>query len=581
MNKIGKFTFVLHSHLPYVLNHGKWPHGVDWLNEATCETYIPILNALNELVAEGYSPKISIGISPVLTEQLANSSFKEEFRTYLNDKIEYAQKDQSYFIKTGDNHCLDLAKFWEKFYSSIKSDFENKYNMDIVKAFKKLSDEGYLDIITCGVTHGYFPLLCRDESIQAQVKGAVVTHEKHFGKKPKGIWLPECAYRPKYFWYAPISGSTPLHPYMRKGVEEFLSENGIEYFFVDTSLTMGGKTEGIYATRHESIPMLLHQQEHFVAEREIDFEKSPYELYYVDSSQQNYHKPVAIFTRDPETGLQVWSGECGYPGDGLYLDFHKKHFMSGLRYWRVTGSKIDMADKQEYDILPTEKQVELHAHHFSSLIYNILDNYYQQTGKHGIVTAPFDTELFGHWWFEGVNFLKQVMKNILKSNAIELTNAYEALQNQTPSKIIKIPEGSWGEGGHHYIWLNDNTDWTWKHIYDDEYVMHEIANQYADSNDPELIKIVKQAARELLLLQASDWQFLISTLSAKEYSANRFVNHHNMFNKLVGLADKYNKTKNLTNEEWNIINETIEQDKIFETIDLNWWKQLDFPLDKK
>jgi 1,4-alpha-glucan branching enzyme len=255
--------------------------------------------------------------------------------------------------------------------------------------------------------------------------------------------------------------------------------------------------------------------------------------------------------------------------------------MSGLRYWRVTGAKVDLAEKQEYDVLPTEKQVELHAHHFSSLIYDILNNYYQQTGKPGIVAAPFDTELFGHWWFEGVNFLKHVLKNILKSNTIELTNANEALESLTPEKIISIPEGSWGEGGHHYIWLNDNTDWTWKHIYDDEHRMYEIANKYADSEDPELNKILNQAARELLFLQASDWQFLISTISAKEYSANRFVTHHNMFNKLLDLADQYHKTKELSSEDWNIINESIEQDHIFEIIDLNWWKKLEFSVKKK
>lgn len=580
MNKIGKFTFVLHSHLPYVLNHGKWPHGVDWLTEAACETYIPILNALNELVAEGYSPKLTIGLTPVLTEQLASPIFKEAFRSYLQDKIEYAKKDQIYFTKIGDNHCLGLAKFWEKFYSSTKSDFENKYQQDIVNAFKKLSDEGYLDIITCGVTHGYFPLLYRDESIQAQVKAAVATHEKHYGKKPKGIWLPECAYRPQYKWQAPISGSTPLSPYLRKGVEEFLAENGIEYFLVDSSLTIGGKAEGVYNQRYDALQMLLNQQE-FITEKQIDFTKTPYEIYLVESTHNPLKKPVAIFTRDPETGLQVWSGDHGYPGDGLYLDFHKKHFMSGLRYWRVTGSKIDLAEKQVYDVLPTEKQVELHAHHFTTLIYNILDNYHNKTENIGMLTAPFDTELFGHWWFEGVNFLKQVLKNVLKSGVIELTTASEALESLKPTKVISIPEGSWGEGGEHYVWLNDKTEWTWKHIYDDENRMYEVVNKYADSTDPNLNKILKQAARELLLLQASDWQFLISTISAKEYSATRFVNHHNMFNKLCDFANQYNESKNLSNEDWNIINEIIEINRIFEIIDLNWWKKLDYPVEQK
>ena len=577
MSPIGRFTFVLHSHLPYVLQHGKWPHGMDWLNEAASETYIPILNALNELVAEGYSPRLTIGITPVLTEQLADPFFKDEFRSFLQSKIDYAQKDQIYFKKNGEAHMLKLAIFWEKYYGSIKSDFENTYNQDIVAAFKKLSDAGYLDIITCGATHGYFPLLSQDVSIQAQVKVAVETHERHYGKKPTGIWLPECAYRPSYKWKSPIDSDTENTPYIRKGVEEFLSENGIKYFFVDSALTLGGKAQGVYIDRFDGLKMLWEQYKTQYSERPIDFEKSPYEIYLVESTGRPEKKPVAIFTRDPETSIQVWSGEHGYPGDGMYLDFHKKHFMSGLRYWRVTGAKIDLAEKKEYNPELTDAQVESHAHHFTSLIYDTLNNYKKNSNRNGIVVAPFDTELFGHWWFEGTKFLKLVMKNILDSETIKLTNAKEALEEMNPSQVISLPEGSWGEGGHHYIWLNKNTDWTWKHIYDDEVRLQNSIRRYHNINNPQLIDILKQAARESLLLQSSDWQFLISTISAKEYAETRLTNHHEVFNKLLDLADKFAAYGSLSDEEWNYYNEKCSQDCLFSSIDLNWWRDVEFP----
>ena len=574
---IGSFTFVLHSHLPYVLQHGKWPHGMDWLNEAASETYIPILNVLYELINEGYSPKLTIGITPVLTEQLADPFFKEEFRSFLQSKIDAAQKDQLYFKKTGEKQMIYLAQFWEKYYTDIKSDFENKYNQDLVGAFKKLSDLGYLDIITCGATHGYFPLLSQDISIQAQVKTAISTHEKHFGKKPDGIWLPECAYRPSYKWKPPIKIQILQEEYLRKGVEEFLSENNIKYFFVDTALTMGGKSLGVYIDRFEGLKLLWNQYKEQVHERPIEFDKSPYEVYLVESTGRPEKKPVAIFTRDPKTSLQVWSGEHGYPGDGLYLDFHKKHFMSGLRYWRVTGAKIDLAEKKEYNPEITDKQIELHAYHFTSLIYETLSKYHNDKGKEGIVVAPFDTELFGHWWFEGPRFLKQVIKNILNSNSIKLTNAKEAYEEIKPSLVISIPEGSWGEGGHHYIWLNKNTEWTWKHIYYDELRFIDSVRRYINLNNPQLHGILKQAARELLLIQASDWQFLISTISAKEYAETRLTLHHEQLNKLLDLADKFSAFGSLENEEWEYINEVNKKDCLFSTIDLNWWKEIEFP----
>ena len=95
----GHFAFVLHSHLPYVLSHGRWPHGTDWLNEAAAETYLPILRILEELITEGYQPKLTIGFSPVLCEQLSDNSFKEEFVGYLNQKIKAAQHDSEEFYK--------------------------------------------------------------------------------------------------------------------------------------------------------------------------------------------------------------------------------------------------------------------------------------------------------------------------------------------------------------------------------------------------------------------------------------------------------------------------------------------------
>lgn len=169
------------------------------------------------------------------------------------------------------------------------------------------------------------------------------------------------------------------------------------------------------------------------------------------------------------------------------------------------------------------------------------------------------------------------MKKILDAGQIRLTTAAEEFERQNPTRVIGIPEGSWGEGGHHYIWLNKETEWTWKHIYPDEIRMQEFAGKYGDKNDLKLKEILIQAARELLLLQSSDWQFLISTISAKEYASTRLANHHSDFNKLLDLAEKYDSSKSLPEEDWNYIDEVSKRDCLFKDIDINWWKEVQYP----
>ena len=483
----GSFTFVLHSHLPYVLSHGRWPHGTDWLNEAAAETYIPILEMLERLVDEGISPKLTLGITPVLTEQLAAPSFGDEFTGYLENKIEAARADIKEFKATKETRLARVAQMWEEFYTGAYESFKNKYKGDLVKAFARLQREGHIEIITCGATHGYFPLLSRDESIQAQVKQAVASYKRNYGRKPKGIWLPECAYRPGYRWTPPVEGSG-LSPYDRKGVEEFLSENGIEFFIVDSHLLEGGKAIGVYLDRFEALGKLWGQFSEGYRPRPIDPKKSPYEIYAV--GEKPGKKPVAILTRDPKTGIQVWSGEHGYPGNPEYLDFHKKRFPGGLRYWRVTDSKADLAEKKEYRPDAAMKHIPDQAYHFKELVKETLREHMEKKGAPGLLTAPYDAELFGHWWFEGPQWLYHVLKGIAEDPELELTTGSGYLKENRVRTLISLPEGSWGEGGFHYIWMNQWTSWTWKHVYECEAEMVSLAKEYSGSKDEKLQDIL-------------------------------------------------------------------------------------------
>ncbi len=586
MAAIGSFTFVLHAHLPYVIAHGRWPHGMDWLNEAAAETYLPLARMLDRLLAEGRQPRLTLGLTPVLTEMLGDDAFKVEFEAYLDQKIEAAQADQGEFARIGEAAMRQLAARWEAWYRDVRRDFTETYGRDLVGAFRRLQDRGAVEIITCGATHGYFPLLSEDTSIQAQVKQAVAAYRRHFGRPPRGIWLPECGYRPRYHWKNPLEGEGG-QPRLRKGVDEFLAENGLEYFFVDSHLLKGGRAIGIYLDRFEALQRLWGQ---YLKERgeavRPEVPRSPYDLYLVASKPEM--RPVAVFTRDPKTGLQVWSGQHGYPGDGNYLDFHKKRFPGGLRYWRVTDAKADLADKQPYEPEAAAERVAPQAAHFCDLVRSTLREHRAATGRSGILTAPFDAELFGHWWFEGPAWLEAVLRRIEDDPELTLTTAGAYLDRHRPVDVVALPEGSWGEGGHHWIWLNADTAWTWKHVYEAERelpALLQAAGPARLSGDATLTRVLRQAARELLLLQASDWQFLISTFSARDYAELRVARHAEDFRRLAAVARRLidrppgpgAAASRLTPEEASLL-ETLEaRDRLFPDLDLSWWLRVEHP----
>jgi 1,4-alpha-glucan branching enzyme len=570
--KKGNVLFVLHSHLPYVIAHGKWPHGMDWLNEAAAETYLPMLQAFDRLIDEGISPKTTIGLTPVLSEMLADKTFKDEFNEYLVQKITAAGNDAAEFYRTGDSRRHDLARMWENFYEDQKSYFNDCLNRNIINAFKKLQDNRHIEIITCAATHGYLPLLGEDTSVQAQIKLGIETYKKHFDIQPRGFWLPECAYRPSYNWIPPVEGfGGPRH---RKGIEEFLAENGDEYFIIDTHLLKGGEAVGVYLDRFSALKQLWLNFESQYKPAPEDFEKNPHKLYYVSCVEGK--APVAFFTRDPETGLQVWSGEHGYPGDGYYLDFHKKHFPGGHRYWRVTSSKADLADKEVYEPERVDRSIRDQALHFKNLIRDICRTE-KLDGIEPMICAPFDAELFGHWWYEGPRWLYSVIKEITLDPELTTSTLGEYKDQNPPVEVVSLPEGSWGKGGFHWIWLNDWTRWTWKHIYENEKLMQKAAQKFGGRTDEPVMSLLKLLAREMVLLESSDWQFLISTWSARDYAEMRFSNHNSDFKKILDLLDKAGKGQPLSNADNESIREISERDACFENINPKHWAKVEYP----
>ncbi len=562
---LGYLNFVLHGHLPFVLEQGTWPHGENWLWEAAAETYCPTLSMLANLhEKKGYTEILTVGITPVLAEQLAHPKFKDGFEGYLQERIDASYKDKDHFNWIGETHTAKLAERWGEYYSSVKQQYTERFYKDLLGGYKYLFDKNAIEIISSGATHGYLPLLGKEETVNAQIKAGQAIFHKHFGRKnSQGIWLPELAYRPGYKWKNPVTGEK----IERKGVEYYLAKNNIEYFIVDTPLLRGGEGIGAYLKRFDALQMLWKQ-----------FEKEKPKLVGTDASIYRPYftnEKMKFFTRDDKTGILVWSGDIGFPGDGWYLEFHKKHWPSGNRYWRITGKDKDLGEKELYNPDKIVGRLDENSEHFVKVTKENLLNYYNENKSPGIVVSPYDFELFGHWWFEAIGFLERVLTQFNEDDEISTITGSKYLQEYPPEKdkIISLPEGSWGEGNFHWIWINQDTQWCWKHIYECERIYLKSLKEYREKHHDHfdnVTRIINQMGRELLLLSSSDWEFLISTWGARDYAEHRVTTHYENFKKLSKLFKEAMKNP-LTDQQHQFLKKLEEEDSFGYAMNVQEW----------
>ena len=543
--------------MPYVLSHGVSPHGTDWINESTAECYLPLLHTLDRLERDGIKPRWTVNMTPILSEQLEDPSFKDGFEEYCQQKIDFAIADAKRFEQEGPLWMQGLAGFWQRAYTRAFVQFKHQWGRSVVEGFRYFQDIGSIEIITSGATHGYQPLLGTEESCRAQIRLGMANYEKHYGKKPRGIWLPECAYRPRYDWKSPVNDTEV--PWPRAGTDEILANEGLEYFFVDSHMIRGGIPLGTYAANFPQLAeMFARSSKYFTPPDEF---RSEYEHYLLSSG-------MTVFARDPQTTVKVWSGDAGYPGDEHYLEFHKQLYPGRLRYWRISPNKEDLGQKQPYDPYSAFEKISAHAQDLVNVLKSTLATYRGQADRTGTLVAMYDTELFGHWWWEGPEFLYELTKAIHADGSIEMVSGSDMLDAEPAKHLIHMPEGSWGEGGYHYIWLNNENAWMWEKLYPIERKLRQMARDYAGGPADE---IVKQAARELLLAESSDWEFLVSTQSAKDYSEVRFNDHVARFDRLAGLADSVHRGKNLGTADAAFLAECQQKDAPFQELELSVW----------
>jgi len=506
------FVLALHSHLPYVLNHGRWPHGSDWISEAAVDTYLPLVDSLWALSDEAIAAPVTLGITPILANQLASPVFEAELRQFFQQRFEACDEAEIGMRNTHDEHLIPVVRYWRERLENLLALYDS-IDGDVIGAFRELEENGRLELITSAATHAFLPLLGRDESIRFQLAVGHAEHERLFGKRSVGLWMPECAYRPAGPWQPSPSARAYQH---RDGIETFLVESDIRFVFIDAHLAGAGLPLGVYGELPTSPDEMVQQQRRV---RASQMPHSPYQPYWIGKHGRRL-APRALI-RDPRSSMQVWSRHGGYPGDGAYLEFHKIRYPGGLKLWRVTAANAGLGDKLPYEPDRAIGQVQRHAKHFARLLGRVGDTIQRQGAE--LIVAPFDTELFGHWWFEGVDFVEELYRQIDLQGGVRPLTASSHLDNARADVSLNLSAGSWGKDGDWSMWLNPETAWTWDELWKLEEDFWRIAPDAIAR--PELHSILAQAARELLLAQASDWQFIITTGEAADYAEARIKLH--------------------------------------------------------
>jgi 1,4-alpha-glucan branching enzyme len=531
----------LQGHLPYIRQTGRWLHGEAWLHRAVAETYIPLFSTLSDLAEHEVPARLTLSISPVLAEQLGDPLVAQHFESYLLERAERAAQDVARFDRAGDLHARYLAHWYEDFYNRTLAVFRGRFNRDLLGAARRLQDSGHLELAGTAATHPYLPLLSRESSVAAQLGTGVRAYRRAFRGDPEAVWLPECGYRP--------------------GIEEHLAELGLSLFFGETHAVVGGRPSG--KAMNDVVGPYASVPKRYLVPTPTSLpssDRTTFQPYRVGQSD------VSVIGRNTRSNLQIWSIAHGYPGEFDYREPDRRDGLSGLRYWRVTGAKIDLTAKDWYHPDWAEGKISIHADHFARIVEDVLREYHERTGQYGVLATICDAALFGTWWFEGVRWLGEVLARLARSETVELCSANAFVEAHPATESVALPESSWGMGGKHFTWDNVDTHWMWPVIHAAEERMERLAATHQRAEGI-LLEVLSQAARELLLLQSSDWQFLVTTGEAVEYAVERFREHADDFERLAAIAENGpldESARRLAADLW-------ERDKVFADVDYRDW----------
>lgn len=494
MAEYGYLMMVLHAHLPYVRHpeHADFLEE-DWYYEAITETYIPLIDMCDRLIRDGVDFRLTMSLTPTLLSMFGDPMLQERYITHINRLVELAEKEVERTRWQAEFH--GTSQMYRDRFRHCRWMFADKYHRNLANAFRTFQDLGKLEVITCGATHGFLPLMLNRNAMRAQIAVGVQTHRKFLGVSPRGIWLPECGFEP--------------------GVDEILKEQGIRFFYMDSHGVFHGSPRpkyGVYAPVYT-------------------------------------RAGVAAFGRDVESSKQVWSAIEGYPGDYCYREFYRDigfdleydyirpyihgegfRIPTGIKYYRITGPTNH---KEPYDYGQARERAASHAGNFMFNRQQQMKYLYGLMGeKKALVVSPYDAELYGHWWYEGPEFLEFLFRKIhYDQKEIRLITAPEYLAENPRLQVVTPSASSWGYKGYNEQWLAGPNDWIYRHLHKAADRMVELADRFREPSSLQR-RALNQAARELLLAQSSDWAFIMKTGTMVEYAVKRTRDHIERFTRL-------------------------------------------------
>lgn len=520
----GYLIFELTCHLPFVKSSCPGEYSQEnWLNDAVSNTYLPLLRTLHRMDIKSVPFRLTFTISPTLASMLSDPILQERFVSYLDSRIALGEKEVERTASEPEKN--KLAKMYLEAFLQNKSDFIGLYGMNILNGFNELQKNGKINLITTFAAHCYLPFFqSYKSSIEAQIYTAISTHNTMFNSTPKGFWLPELGYC--------------------QGIEDILKKFNIDYFFTAVHAFLFGSkvpSNGIYA------PVQVG-----------------------DSG-------IYAFCRDLASSMYVLSQEDGYPGDFSYREYSRdisgeldadylgrdivypdgSRVNSGFKYYSNTDSFRDA--KHIYDPDKAAAVVKEHAENF---IYNLkkrVKKLLRYTDRPPVIVCPYDAQVFGHWWLEGIDWLETVINELAADEDLALISPEEYLAEYDSGEKISLSFSSCGNGGYSGDWLNGSNDWIYRHIYSITDKMTELANRFPDEGGLKR-RALNHAAREVLLAQASDWPFIMKSGIAAPFAAKQVKEHVTSFLKI------YNDLSgNSVDTEWLT---TIERkDSLFPDID--------------
>jgi 1,4-alpha-glucan branching enzyme len=484
----GFINILLHAHLPFV-RHPEYSEFLEesWLFEALSETYLPLLRTLNRLHADQVPINISMSFSPTLISMLVDEMLQERYVQHLDKLIHLGELEVE---RTGreDRQFQPMARMYLELYQQNKQDYLDVYGRDIMSGFIRLAKSGQIELLTTPATYPFLPFYEHyPENVHAQIDNALRVYERVVGGVPNGMWIPEAG----YFY----------------GMENYLREHGVQYFFTSFQgmlLSPDVPRSGIYAPGRTA-------------------------------------NGLYFFPRDISSASLVWSAKRGYPGDPAYRDFYrdighdlplgyispfihlgKNRVNTGYKYFAITGKT---ADKRPYDLAAAQAKLREHAQNFVFHHSMHMKKVGPLMSQPPISTSPYTAELFGHWWFEGVQWLDAMLR--------ELQVNGDGLQSITPTAYLKqYPEqqkiqpifASWGNKGYAETWLDGSNDWIYRHIHMAINKMVELTERFPDATGLKR-RALNQAAREVLLMQSLDWSVIMRNGASAQYASNRLRDH--------------------------------------------------------